>query len=181
MASEVKSDWYIVQVSPQRELTTVWRFHREDLELHVPLIRRRVKAGGWRGKTQKVRVMAPRAMFPGYGFVRVETVGHPDGLKAIDGVLGYLRDERGRAAILPALTHAAVRAKELEEHRRYLDEKGARASVWKPGDAIRVDEGSVYTGVFGQIEKLVGSDRVAVLLGAANIRHILSANMVVAA
>ena len=57
----------------------------------------------------------------------------------------------------------------------------SRLSVWKPGDQVRVDEGSVYSGFVAEIEKMVGKDRVSVLLGMARIRHTLPADMVVAA
>lgn len=172
-------DWYIVLVAPQRELTTGWRFHREGLELHVPIIRRKVKAGGWRSKSAKVRTLAPRAMFPGYGFVRVDAVGSVAALASIDGVLGHLTDDLGRPCVLPAAEHARVRDIEFEQHRRYLDGLKVKNHDFKAGDNVRIEDDSAYHGLMAKVERLDGKGRLELMFGM--MRHIVPADRVIAA
>lgn len=150
-----------------------------DLELYVPSVIRLVKSGGWRGKVAKVRTPQPRPMFQGYGFLRCDSVRSVADVTRCDGVRGLLPRWDGLPATLPHDAVMAIRAKQLEQHRMVLDSKGARASVWKAGDLVRVDEGSVYSGLVAKVESVDTKGRIEILLGM--IRHKLPADMVVAA
>jgi transcription antitermination factor NusG len=151
-----------------------------DLELYVPAVIRLVKSGGWRGKAAKVRTPQPRPMFQGYGFLRCDSVTSEKRVKDCDGVMGLLPWRgSGKAARLPHEAIMAIRAKQLEQHRMVLDSKGVRPSSFKPGDMVRVDEGSVYSGLVAKVESIDTKGRIEILLGM--IRHTLPADMVVAA
>ena len=182
MASEQReSDWYIVLTQPQQEITTVWRMHELGLELYTPIIRERRSTSKKDRFGRKIVVLKPRPMFPGYGFVRV-TGASISAVEATRGVSRVYREPiTGAPYVLPHAAVMAVFAKQYAEHQLFMQAKGGRVSAWKPGDQVRVDEGSVYSGFVAEIEKMVGKDRVSVLLGMAKIRHTLPADMVVAA
>lgn len=179
MASENHPDWYIVLTQPGRELTTVWRLHRMDLELYVPSVIRRIKVGGWRSKTIKVRTPQPRPMFQGYGFLRCDSVKSVADVTRCDGVRGLMPRWDGQPAVLPHEAIMAVRAKQLEQHRIALAEKGVRPSSFKIGDNIRIDDDTVYHGLVSKIEEIDTQGRIKIMLGM--IRHVVSADRVVAA
>lgn len=182
MASEQReSDWYIVLTQPQQEITTVWRLHELGLELYTPIIRERRPTQKRDRNGQKICVLRPKPMFPGYGFVRVTGASIAE-VEATRGVSRIFRElNTGEPYFLSHAAVMAVFAKQHTEHQAFMQSKGGRVSVWKPGDQVRVDEGSVYSGFVAEIEKMVGKDRVSVLLGMAKIRHTLPADMVVAA
>lgn len=182
MASEQQnSDWYIVLTQPQQEINAVWRLHELGLELYTPIIRERRPTHKRDKNGQKICVLRPKPMFPGYGFVRIMGASISE-VEATRGVTRVHRDPVTNApSILPHAAVMAVFAKQHAEHQEFMRAKGGRVSKWKPGDQVRIDEGSVYSGLFAEIEKKIGKDRVSVLLGAARIRHTLPADMVVAA
>src|SRR4029077_8280943 len=99
------SPWFVVLVSPQQEITTVWRLHRLGLELYVPILRRRIRTGRKHHGRAITRIVA-RAMFPSYGFLRSGALD-TDAILRVYGVRDLLRNERGAAVTLP---HEAVLA-----------------------------------------------------------------------
>lgn len=179
MASEHQSDWYIVLTQPQQEITTVWRLHELGLELYTPIIRERRPTQKRDKNGQKICVLRPKPMFPGYGFVRV-TGASISSVEATRGVNKVFRDPiTGAPYTLPHVAVMAVFAKQHAEHQEFIRKKGGRVSHFKPGDMVRIDEGSVYSGLIAQIEKVDAKGRYQILLGM--IRHTLPADMVVAA
>lgn len=180
MASEQReSDWYIVLTQPQQEIVTVWRMHELGLELYTPIVRER-RATQKRDKNgQRICVLRPKPMFPGYGFVRITGASIAE-VEDVRGVSKVFRDPRTREPYtLPHAAVMAVFAKQHAEHQEFMRAKGGRVSKFKPGDMVRIDEGSVYSGLVAKVERLDGKGRVEVLLGM--IRHHLPAEMVVAA
>lgn len=180
MAQETTSDWYIVLTEPQQEITTVWRMHELGLELFTPIVRERRPTRHRNQHGQKICVLKPKPMFPGYGFVRQAGIADLNAVLKVRGVRDVLRWQ-GKPVLLPHAAVMAVHAKQQAEHQQFMREKGGRVSKWKVGARVRVDEGNVYAGMVAEIEKLKGVDRIVVLLGMAKIRHELPADMVVAA
>lgn len=179
MASENHPDWYIVLTQSGRELTTVWRLHRMDLELYVPSVIRRIKVGGWRSKTVKVRTPQPRPMFQGYGFLRCDSVRSVADVTRCEGVRGLMPRWDGLPAVLPHQAIMAIRAKQLEQHKIMLGEKGVRPSNFKVGQSVRFDDDSVYHGLVATIEAIDTQGRIKVMLGM--LRHSVSGDRVQAA
>jgi len=178
----IELPWYVVLTAPQQDIPTVWRMHREGLEMYVPLLRKRVKTGRVHNGVKLTRVIA-RPMFPGYGFLRqTDPLRVPD-ISGIRGVRDYYRDPSDSK--LRLLSHAAVMAvrdKERDEHTSWLASarRGRRYVPFKRGDAVRIDaEGSVYAGLIGQIDKIDSSGRIKILFG--NLVHKVPADMVVMA
>lgn len=171
--------WHIVRIDPQLEVTTVWRVHELGKELFTPMIRER-RATRKRDKNgQKICELRPKPMFRGYGFIRRFGLGDTDKFLDVRGVADFLRDDRGQPITLPHEAVLAIFAKQWSEHQLFIQAKGGRVSQFKPGDMVKIDEGSVYSGLIAQVEKLDAKGRVAVLLGM--IRHWMPADMVVAA
>lgn len=178
-----QSPWFVMLTAPQQDLTTVWRMHELGLELFVPVERRRVKTGRVGKNGHKVTRVIPRPMFPGYGFLRKVGVTNVPEILAIRGVRDFMRDERGDFVELPHDAVVAVFRRQIEEQQRWMQANGGRkASAWKSGDMVRIDDdGGVYAGMLAEIDKVDARDRIHVFLGAAKIRHTLPAEMVVAA
>jgi transcription antitermination factor NusG len=97
----------------------------------------------------------------------------------VRGVADFLRDDRGDPVTLPHEAVLAIFAKQWQEHQLFMQAKGGRKSQFKPGDLVKIEEGSAYSGLVANIEKIDGKGRVAILLGM--IRHWMPADMVVAA
>lgn len=182
MASEQReSDWYIVLTQPQQEIVTVWRMHELGLELYTPIVRERRPTQKRDKNGQRICVLRPKPMFPGYGFVRVTGASIAE-VEDVRGVNKVFRDPITREPYtLPHSAVIAVFAKQHAEHQEFMRAKGGRVSKFKPGDKVRVEEGSVYSGFVAEIESMVGKDRVSVLLGMAKIRHTLPTELIVAA
>lgn len=180
MANEQQeSGWYIVLTQPQQEIRTVWRLHELGLELYTPIVRERRPTQKRDKNGQRICVLRPKPMFPGYGFVRAMGASISE-VEDVRGVSKVYRDPITRAPyMLPHAAVMAVFAKQHAEHQEFMRAKGGRVSKFKPGDMVRIDEGSVYSGFVAKIEKLDGKGRVEVLLGM--IRHRLPTDMVVAA
>lgn len=180
MASEQQeSDWYIVLTQPQQEIVTVWRMHELGLELYTPIVRERRPTQKRYKNGQRVCVLRPKPMFPGYGFVRAMGASISE-VEDVRGVSKVFRDPITREPyMLPHAAVMAVFAKQHAEHQEFIRAKGGRVSKFKPGDMVRIDEGSVYSGLLAKIEKVDTNGRYQILLGM--IRHSLPAEMVVAA
>lgn len=164
--------WFIALIEPQMEQGTVWRLHEIGVELYNPIIRRNVKTGRNRPSGQRELRMAPKPMFPGYGFVRVsECIGKFASIKAIRGVRGFLRlDADDQDAILPAEAVEAVRHKEHDEHVKFLKSLSRKSKIpqFKPGDRVIVHEGP-YADMVSTIEKVGSSGRIEMLLGMIRV------------
>ena len=176
------SPWYVVLTAPAQDIHTVWRLHELGLEMYVPIIRERKPTGRRNQHGQKICVVRPRPMFPGYGFLRV--VGAPiDEVRAVRGVRDLLyhtgRNRKPEPVILPHEAVLAVFAKQHAEHQAYVHSLKGRRSTFKPGDLIKIDDGGVYSGLVANIEHIDARGRIEVLFGV--IRHVLPADMVVAA
>lgn len=178
-----ESDWFVVLTEPQQALQAVYRLHEMELELFVPVIRRRVPTGR-RGKNgHKVTRIMARPMFPGYGFVRRRGISDINQLIDVRGVRDVMRIQ-GRPVSLPDAAVMAVFRKQFEQQQEWIAEtaggKRRTASVFKRGDRVRVDDdGGAYAGFVATVDKVDGKGRVEVLLGM--IRHWLPGEMVVAA
>lgn len=182
--------WFVMLTEPQQDLTTVWRLHELGMEMFVPVVRRRVKTGRIGKNGHKVTRVIAKPLFPGYGFLRCTATHNPDALiwrdrdgVGIRGVRDFMRDESREFV---KLSHGAVMAvfrRQIEEQQAWIASQGGRkASKWKSGDPVRIDDdGGVYAGMLATIDKVDSRDRIHVFLGAAKIRHTLPADMVVAA
>jgi len=174
-----ESPWCVVLTELRQELQNVWRLHELGLELYVPIVRERRATKKKDVHGRKIVVLHPRPMFPGYGFLR--TVGRS--MAEIEGVRGVNRILRyGATANICLLPHSAImdiRNIEIEKHREMLRAKGRPVSRFKRGDLVRVDNGSVYTGLTAHIDSIDAKGRVELLFGM--IRHWIPADMVVAA
>lgn len=182
MASEVNSDWFVVLTEPQQEITTVWRLHELGLELYTPIVRERRPTRQRNKHGQKICVVRPRPMFPGYSFLRTTEFPGLDELGRVRGVRDLMWTGEGfsrRPVTLPHEAVMAVFAKQHQVHQEYMQSIGGRVSHFKRGDMVRVDEGSVYSGLVAPVDKIDGKGRIEILLGM--IRHTLPADMVVAA
>lgn len=183
---EAKSEtnWFVVLVEPQQELPAVWRLHEHGLELFTPVIRKRVKTGRIGKKGEKVTRIVARPMFPGYGFIRGGGWNFED-ILAVRGVRDFLKQRKPgyvdpQPVVLPDVAVKAVFTRQIEQQHEWIRESGGRqGAAWKRGDSVRIDEGSVYSGLIATIDKVDGKGRVEILLGM--IRHTLPADMVVAA
>ena len=170
--------WFVVLTEPQQEILTVWRLHQEGIELFTPVIRKRVKTGRTGKNGQKVTKVVARPMFPGYGFVQ-----------ANEGTFGIVLATRGvrdllysgdLPVMLPDAAVRAVFARQTQQQHEWIKECGGRkGSAWKRGDSVRIDEGSVYSGLIAKIDAVDSKGRIEILLGM--IRHTLPADMVIAA
>lgn len=175
------SDWFVVLTVPQQALQVVYRLHEMELELFVPVIRRRVPTGR-RGKNgHKVTRIRARPMFPGYGFVRRRGIVDINQLIDVRGVSNVLRIQ-GKPVLLPDAAVMAIFRKQIDQQCEWIAESagGRRLTTFKRGDQVRVDEdGGVYAGLVATVDKIDSKGRVEVLLGM--IRHTLPAEMVIAA
>ena len=117
-------------------------------------------------------------MFIGYGFIRSGALDI-DAIRNVRGVRDLLRNERGAAVTLPHEAVLAVYAKQQEIHGEFLAQARRPSHGLKPGDLVRVDDGSSYSGLMASVDRISGHERVEVLFGV--IRHTLPAGMVVAA
>lgn len=183
MASEPKpSDWYIVLTEPQQEISTVWRMHELGLELYTPIIRVKRSTLKKDRHGRKIVVVRPKPMFPGYAFLRTNELFDLGKIEGVRGIRGFMLTGTGleRCAVrLPEQAVMAVFAKQHSEHQEFMRSIGGRVSPFKRGDMVRVDEGSVYSGLVAEIEKIDAKGRLEILFGM--IRHTLPADMVVAA
>lgn len=183
--------WYVMLAAPQQEIPTVWRMHELGLELFVPVQRRRVKTGRIGKNGHKVTRVIPKPLFPGYGFLRCTDTNNPDALIwrdrqgcGIRGVRDFMRDEKRNFVTLSHRVVLAVFRRQIEEQQAWMAANGGRrASKWKPGDSVRIDEdGGAFAGLLATIESIDSKDRIHVLLKGANgLRTNLNADMVVAA
>jgi transcription antitermination factor NusG len=185
MSAETKgTEWFVVLVEPQQEIAAVWRLHEAGHELFTPVIRKRVKTGRVGKNGAKVTRIVPRPMFPGYGFIRSSHGGLAAALAA-RGVRDVMKQRKPgyvdpQPVTLPDAAVMAVFARQIQQQQEWIKEGGGRkGSAWKRGDSVRVDEGSVYSGLVATIDKVDRKGRVEILLGM--IRHTLPADMVVAA
>ena len=126
------SPWFVVLVSSQQEITTVWRLHLLGLELFVPVIRRRIKTGRVHNGRAITRLVA-RPMFIGYGFIRSGALDI-DAIRNVRGVRDLLRNERGEAVTLPHEAVLAVYAKQQEVHGEFLAQARRPSHSFRPGD-----------------------------------------------
>ncbi len=173
--------WYVVLTEPMQAITAVWRLHELGVELFVPIVRRRVPSGRRNRAGQKLLRVAPRPMFPGYGFVRVAQCPDIGLVTDIRGVRDVVRFRADREPI--TLPDEAIQAVFEEQHARHVEfvfEKKRKRSPFKRGDAVRVNDAkSPYAGMIANIDRIDGNGRLQVLFGM--IRHSLPADMVVAA
>ena len=175
-----ESDWYVVLTEPQQAIQAVYRLHELELELFVPIIRKRVPTGRRGRNGQKVTRIMPRPMFPGYGFVRQRGIADLNTLLDVRGVRDVLRIQ-GKPAFLPDQAVMAIFKKQIQQQQEWIAEaKSPRRIAFKQGDRVRVDDdGGAYAGMVATVDKVDGKGRIEVLFGM--IRHKLPAEMVVAA
>lgn len=165
MASENHPDWYIVLTEPQQEITTVWRMHELGLELYTPIIRVKKSTPRKDVHGRKIVVIRPKPMFPGYAFLRCAGTSIP-AIEGVRGVTRIFRDPSTNAPyMLPHEAVMAVWARQHSEHQGFMQSIGGRVSKFKRGDMVRIDEGSVYSGLIAPVEKLDSKGRVQLLLG----------------
>ncbi|MDB5594888.1 MAG: transcription antitermination protein nusG [Hyphomicrobiales bacterium] len=178
------SDWYVVLVEPQQEIRAVWRLHESGHELFTPVVRKRVKTGRVGKNGAKVTRIVAKPMFPGYGFIRAEN-GGLDAALATRGVRDVLKQRRpgyvdAQPVVLPDEAIRAVFSRQIQQQQEWIKVSGGRkGSAWKRGDNVKIDEGSVYSGLMATIDNVDSKGRVEIMLGM--IRHTLPADMVVAA
>lgn len=177
MHAAIEAPWFVVLTEPAQAITTVWRMHEQGLELYVPIVRQRVKTGRRTKAGQKELRVAPRPMFPGYGFLRTTQVRDLNAVLDVRGVRDVMRI-KGAPVLLPHEAVLAVFRKQTDEQRSFL-RKGKRTPAFKPGDVVRVDEGGPYTGLIATVDRVDAKGRIEILLGM--IRHSLPDDMVVAA
>lgn len=170
--------WYVVLTEPQQEIPTVWRMHELGLELFVPIVREKRSTNKKDKHGKKIVVLKPRPMFPGYGFIREAGIVDPNAILKVRGAREFLRIH-GAPVMLPHEAVLSVFAKQHGEHQNFIAEKGGRKSQFKPGDMVRIDEGSVYSGLIAAVDKVDAKGRIELLFGM--IRHTLPSDMVVAA
>lgn len=173
--------WFVMEIEPQQDLTTVWRLHEIGERPFVPVVRRRVKTGRIGRNGQKTTRIIAKPMFPGYGFLPANVHSSLSAVLATRGVRDFMRTESGALVTLPHQAMMAVFNKQMQEQMEWLQAVGARrGALWKKGDLVRVDEdGGAYAGLIATVDKIDSKGRIQVLLGM--IRHTLPAEMVVAA
>jgi transcription antitermination factor NusG len=175
----IENLWFIVLTEPNQDLTTVWRLHELGKEMFVPVIRDRVKTRRTGKNGQKVTRVIARPMFPGYGFLRKTEDGLPAVLET-RGVRDFMRNEQGEFATIPDAAVRRIFGQQTDKHREWISSARQRKGIrWKSGDAVRVDDGSVYDGMLGTVEQVDIRGRIKLLMG--QIRWWLPADMVVAA
>jgi transcription antitermination factor NusG len=175
------SQWFVVLTVPQQALRAVYRLHELELELFVPVIRKRVKTGRTGRNGHKVTRVVARPMFPGYGFVRRRGIADINQLIDVRGVSNVLRIQ-GKPVLLPDAAVMAIFTKQIEQQREWIAQSagGRRVPTFKRGDRVRVDDdGGVYAGLAATVDMIDSKGRIQVLFGM--IRHTLPAEMVVAA
>jgi transcription antitermination factor NusG len=185
LAPPAAPDWFVVLTEPQQEIPAVWRLHELELELFVPVVRKRVKTGRTGRNGQKVTRIIPKPMFPGYGFIRALDGISLDGLKAVRGVRDFLKARRPgyndpQPVRLPHQAVMSVFSMQMKQQHQWIQETGGgRRAHFKRGDRVRVDiEGGAYAGLMAEVDKVDGKGRIQLLFGM--IRHTLPADMVVA-
>lgn len=173
--------WYVVLTQSQQAIQAVWRVHELGLELFVPVIRRRVKTGRIGRDGRPVTRTIPKPMFPGYGFVRCAALTDIGQLCDVRGVRDIMRGEMREPVTLPAPAIDAIFAEQIRRQHDWIAQsraprRGRPLRHWKVGDVVRVEEGSVYSGMVAAIDKVDGRGRIEILFGM--IRHSLPSDMV---
>lgn len=165
LVSTVPEAWHIVLIEPQQELTTGWRLHELGLELYSPIVRRQVKTGKMNKSGRKVMRVAPRPMFPGYGFLPTTAVTDLNIIREVKGVRDFL-NVKGKPAWLPHDAIMAIRTKEYDEHLAYLGEIAPKKRVprFRAGDMVRIETGP-FADQIRHVEQADSIGRIMVLHG----------------
>ena len=148
--SVARPRWFAVNCLSNREFLAAAQLRRQGFAVFLP---------GRRFTRRHARKFDTvlRPLFPGYLFVHLDL--DRDRWRSVNGTLGVVRLVGPSDAPWPAPSGA------IEEIRKACDERGvvcAREEL-APGDSIRVTRGP-FADLLGQLERLDGAGRVAVLL-----------------
>lgn len=171
--------WHIVLIEPQQEVTTVWRLHELGMEMYSPIVRRKVRTNRRTASGQREMRVAPRPMFPGYSFLSTAATPDLNIVRRVNGVRDFLNVE-GKPAVLPQAAIDAIRAKEFDQHQKYMEEISPRRKRphLKRGQSVRIENGP-FADFVRTIEQVDSLGRIMVLHGM--VKHWMEADQVVLA